>query len=285
MSTVKKIVLALIIIGLSAGLIVSGKNRDVGLKEIAITSKIKHNLTPTITPTKAPTATPTPDIEKLYGPCAKVNVLMFHHIKTAEEVKPENQGSLSVDPAWFKKDMEFIKTKGYTVITPMDLINFFDSGISLPKKSVMITFDDAYNDNYTNMWPILKEYGFKATIFVPTGHVNGIDYLSWDQMGEMGPLVYFANHTWSHHSSVGSIEVLDKELRLADIQLSEHNYNANKVFAYPYGKTSANDESILKKYNYKLAFTTTHGNLMCKGKRFDLPRIRAGNAPLSNYGL
>ena len=135
------------------------------------------------------------------------------------------------------------------------------------------------------MWPILKEYGYKATIFVPTGHVGGPDYLSWDQINQMNSLVYFANHTWSHHSSAGSLAVLDKELISADVDLANHGYNSSKVFAYPYGKASVNDETVLKKYGYKLAFTTVHGTTMCKGKRFDLPRIRIGNAPLSSYGL
>lgn len=246
--------------------------------------KLETRIEPTITETPAQTATPTPDMEKLYGPCAKVNVLMFHHIETAEEAKPRNEGSLAVDPGWFRKDMEYLKTKGYNVIKMNDLISFFN-GASLPKKSVLITFDDAYRDNYTNMWPILKECGYPATIFVPTGHVNGDNYLTWDEMSEMSSQIYFANHTWSHHSSAGSLQILEKEMVLAETDLTAHGYDANKIFAYPYGKSSGNDETILKKYGFNLAFTTTHGSLMCKGKKFDLPRIRIGNAPLSSYGL
>jgi len=227
------------------------------------------------------------DIEKLYGPCVKVPVLMYHHIQPEDVAKSLNQGSLTVSPEFFRKDIEYLSTKGYSSIFPADLINFFDKGIALPKKSVMITLDDAYEDNYTYAYPILKEFNTKAIIFTPTGLVTVNNYLNWNEIGEMNNsgLIYFANHTWSHQSSSAKIEVLDREISLADTQLKEKGLNKDSVFAYPYGKPSAGAEKTLSKYGYKLAFTTVHGNMMCKGKRFDLPRYRVGNAPLSKYGL
>jgi peptidoglycan/xylan/chitin deacetylase (PgdA/CDA1 family) len=81
------------------------------------------------------------------------------------------------------------------------------------------------------------------------------------------------------------LELQDKEIRLADEQLAEKGQNPDKAFAYPYGNPSVDVKKILTKYAYKLAFTTVHGNIMCKGKRFVLPRIRMGNAELSRFGL
>jgi len=246
---------------------------------------------PTILSTVTPTPTTKPitlaDLNNKYGPCVKVPVLMFHHIESEAEAKLNHQTGLAVSPEFFAKDMEYLKIHGYTTIFPKDLINFFDKEESLPKKSVMITLDDAYKDNYTNAYPILKQYGFKATIFTPTGLVQNPDYLSWQQIKEMNDsgLIYFANHTWSHHSSAGSLELQDKEISLADKQLAERGQNSDKVFAYPYGNTSTDAEKILTKYDYKLAFTTVHGNILCKGKRFTLPRIRMNNAELNYFGL
>jgi peptidoglycan/xylan/chitin deacetylase (PgdA/CDA1 family) len=212
---------------------------------------------------------------------------MFHHIESEAEAKPKNQTSLAVTPEFFAKDMAYLQTHGYTPIYPRDLTNFFDNGTPLPKKAVMITLDDGYEDNYINAYPILKQYGFKATIFTPTGLVDNPDYLSWDQIKEMAGsgLVYFANHTWSHHSSAGTLAVQDKEISLADSQLAQNGLNVDKIFAYPYGNPSTDAEKILTKYGYKLAFTTVPGMTMCKGKRFTLPRTRMGNADLNHYGL
>jgi peptidoglycan/xylan/chitin deacetylase (PgdA/CDA1 family) len=212
---------------------------------------------------------------------------MYHHIQSEAEAKPRNQTSLTVTPEWFKKQIEYLKSNNYTIISLSSLVDFFDKGTTLPKKAAAITLDDAYEDNYLNAFPILKELNAKATIFTPTGLVTVADYLSWKEIGEMGDsgLVYFANHTWSHHSSAGSLQEQDKEISLADTQLTERGLNKNKIFAYPYGKPSKGAEEVLAKYGYKLAVTTTHGNIQCKGKRFELPRIRIGNAPLSSFGL
>lgn len=227
------------------------------------------------------------DMNKLYGPCVKLPVLMYHHIQEESTAKKLGQGGLTVTPEWFKKQMEYLKSKGYTTIDLGEISDYFDKGTKLPNKPVAITLDDAYEDNYLDAFPILKETGSKATIFTPTGLVGVFDYLNWGEIKEMtdSGLVSFANHTWSHHASTGSPEVLDKEIKLADRQLSERGLNINKDFAYPYGKPSFNAEAVLTKYGYKLAFTTTHGTLLCKGKRFELPRIRIGNAPLSSFGL
>ena len=227
------------------------------------------------------------DMNKLYGPCVNVPVLMYHHIQDESAAKKLGQSGLTVTPEWFKKQMEYLKTKGYTPIFLGEISNYFDNGTALPKKPVAITLDDAYEDNYLSAFPILKETGTKATVFTPTGLVTVFDYLNWNEINEMknSGLVYFANHTWSHHASAGSVELLDKEIRLADTQLNDRGLNQDKIFAYPYGTPSANAESVLKKYGYKLAFTTNHGTLMCKGKRYELPRIRIGNSLLSRFGL
>ena len=227
------------------------------------------------------------DMNKLYSPCVTVPVIMYHHIQDGATAKKLGQGGLSVSPDWFRKQMEYVKAKGYTPINLSQISDFFDSGTALPKKPIAITLDDAYEDNYLNAYPVLKDLGIKATIFTPTGLVTVMDYLNWGEINEMSGsgLIYFANHTWSHHASSGSLDVLDKEIRLADSQLAEKDYNQSKIFAYPYGKPSIGAESVLTKYSYKLAFTTNYGRLMCKGKRFELPRIRIGNAPLVNFGL
>ena len=247
----------------------------------------------TIVPT--PTIIPTPTVHQVtfaemnqkYGPCTKVSVLMYHHVQDEILAKKLGQTGLTVTPEWFDKQMQYLKDKQYAVIKMDDLVNFVKDSKPLPSKAVLITLDDAYEDNYFYAFPILKKYNFPATIFTPTGLVTVMDYLNWSEVEEMDSsgLIYFANHTWSHHASTGSVQVLDKEVRLADTQLSEKGYNKSKVFAYPYGKPSVGAEEVLAKYGYSLAFTTRHGNIMCAKQKYDLPRIRVGNAPLSKFGL
>lgn len=262
------------------------------ISKIAITTinpELENGVEKNLVPTKKPTPTPISfeDLNKNFGPCVKLPVLMYHHIEEEVDAKKKGQTGLNVTPEFFRKQMEYLKTKGYEPIFLDSLANFFNNGTLMPKKAVAITLDDAYEDNFRLMYPILKEYGFKATIFTPTGLVQNPDYLSWNNIKEMSAsgLVYFANHTWSHHPSSGSVAVQEKEIGLADTQLRENGQNPNKIFAYPYGNPGKDAEIVLVKDNYNMAFTTRHGNIMCKGQKFELPRIRIGNAPLSSYGL
>ncbi len=224
-------------------------------------------------------------MNNLYGPCVKLSVLMYHHVQEEADAKAKKQTGLTTTPEFFLKHMQYLKDKGYSVVTPSDLAGFFNGTNKIPNKSAMITLDDGYYDNYQYAYPILKQFGFHATVFTPTGLLNNPGYLSWQDMNNMKDLVSFGNHTWSHHSSSGTKEEQEKEIGMANQQLNEHGFNSVKSFAYPYGPSSNNAEQVLKEKGYTMAFTTVHGNIMCKGKYLDLPRIRVGNAPLNNYGL
>lgn len=268
---------------LNSGWIIS-KTKQINTPEVSTITNI-----PTNTPSPTATATPKPvtveSMSEEYGPCTKVNVLMYHHIQDEKTAKEKGQMSLTVTPDFFRKHLQYLKDNGYSVITMAELKNFFNGGAVLPKKSVMITIDDGYKDNYEVMYPILKEFSFKANVFVATGLLNNPGYMTWDDLNQMKDLVYFGNHTWSHYSSSGTKEKQTEEINLADKQLREHGLNDEKIFAYPYGSASKNAKEVLTNDGYQVAFTTVHGNILCRGKSLELPRIRVGDASLKSYGL
>ncbi len=212
---------------------------------------------------------------------------MYHHVEDYTQAKTEGHGSLTVNTVDFKSQMQDLVKRGFTTISMSDLISFFDQSKSLPAKSILLTFDDGYKDFGTDAYPILRDLNLKATIFTPTGLMNNPDYLSWATLMNIASdrNILFANHTWSHHSVAASKEVVEKEISLADGQLKEKNLNIPKVFAYPYGNPAFGAEKYLSSLNYKLAFTTRSGTTLCKGQRFELPRVRVGNAPLASYGI
>lgn len=248
-------------------------------------------LTPAPTPTPNPTPTPTPkpltfaEMNSLYGPCVRLPVLMYHHVQSREAATANKQINITVYTDVFKSQMEYLKSRGYSTVTMNDLINFFDSGTGIGGKSLLITFDDGYQDFYTDAYPILSGLGFKSTMFVPTGLMQNPGYLTWDEISGMNGSVLFANHTWSHKNVASKNTPVEKEISTADIQLSDHGLNLPKVFAYPYGPDSLPAENYLSSLNYKAAFTTQIGNVLCKKQRLSLPRVRVGNSPLSNYGF
>lgn len=254
--------------------------------------EIAKNYEKTPAPSVAPTPTPTPkpltfaEMNALYGPCVYLPTLMYHHIQSASVAAEKKQISLTTDIKYFHNQMQYLKDKGYQTLRMTNLIDFFDNGVTIPKKSVLLTFDDGYDDFYQNVFPILKEFGFQATIFVPTGLMDNPGYLSWRELQEIvsSSLVFVANHTWSHKNVGSNKEVVKMEITTGDFQLSEKGLNLSKVFAYPYGAASKYGEEVLKDLEYKLAFTTKPGTTLCKKLRLELPRVRIGNIELKSYG-
>ncbi len=240
-------------------------------------------------PSPSPTPTPKPltfaEMNTLYGPCVRLPVLMYHHVQSKEQATAAKQTGITVYTDVFRSQMEYLKSKNYMTVSVNNLINFFDSGSSLPAKSVLITFDDGYQDLHSDAYPILSSFGFRSVVFLPTGLMENPGYLGWGQIASMTGLVHFGNHTWSHKSVLAEDVIMKKEISTADLQLTDHGLNIPKIFAYPYGSHNSASENYLYSLGYKAAFTTTPGTILCTKQRLNLPRIRIGNSPLSNYGF
>jgi len=94
-----------------------------------------------------------------------IPVLMYHHVSP-------NPGLVTVTPATFRCHMEDIVRAGYSAIGADDFLDFLLGQRDLPAKSVLITFDDGYLDNYVHAYPVLRELGLRATIFAVTGLIG-----------------------------------------------------------------------------------------------------------------
>jgi len=93
-----------------------------------------------------------------------VPVLMYHHVSP-------NPGLVTVSPETFRSHMKSLATKGYHSLAADDLLAFLH-GQEVPARSVLITFDDGYLDNFVYAYPVLKDLGLKATIFAVTGWIG-----------------------------------------------------------------------------------------------------------------
>ncbi len=215
-----------------------------------------------------------------YGPCRSIPILMYHHVADKEHW-------LYVKKSYFLRQMEHLSKKGYTTISLSDLAEGLKGLKSLPPRPVVLTFDDGYLDFYENVYPVLKTYNFKATVFIITQLVGGGDYLSWEQLREMAHsgLVSLGNHTLSHASLVSlPRERIVDEIVSAEKIIEEKTGVITNVFAYPYGGFNSEAEKILEEKGFVAAVTSSRG-LSCALLPYRLPRIRTGNADLSSYGL
>ena len=162
--------------------------------------------------------------------------------------------NMFVSPGTFDEQMKYLKDQGYSTITFSDL-----DRINTIKKPILITFDDGYEDNYTNAYPILKKYGFKATIFLICDAIGKPKYLKLSQIRQMKDCIDFQSHTITHpHLANLSPNKIEFELSHSKNQLETLLNKKIDVIAYPYGSYNATVVNIAKKY-YTYALTTHFG--------------------------
>ena len=121
-----------------------------------------------------------------------VPILMYHYLGSHE-------GTLSVTPESFERQMKYLRDHRYHVISLDEFIETKRRGGEFSHNTVVITFDDGQRNNYHDAFPILKKYAMPATIFVITQWTGQSAYLTWDQMREMSAAgVDFGSHTQHH---------------------------------------------------------------------------------------
>ena len=100
----------------------------------------------------------------------------------------------------FDQQMRYLKENGYRVIGPEELLDVLDYRKAVPKKAVMISIDDGYRSVYNVAYPILKKYGFGATLFVYIDYVGvSSKALTWDLLRELKREgFYIGSHSVAH---------------------------------------------------------------------------------------
>lgn len=239
------------------------------------------------------TPTPTPSDEKLSGYCLYVPVLMYHHVQPESVAVQRGQTGLTVDPSYFDQQMNYIATHGYTTITAEQLVLALRNHTGVPPKSIVVTLDDGYQDNFDYAFPIFQKYHLIGNLMVATGLLGGVGnntYYTWDELKQMvqSGLIYTTDHTWSHYPMGSSTPDKDQmEIMTAKEELESHLGNPQTIFTYPYG-TGYNNPRVtqeLMKDGFLGAYSTVGGSWQCDSYIYALRRIHIGNAPLSAYGL
>ena len=228
------------------------------------------------------------------GYCLPVPVLLYHHIQPEADAVAKGQTSLTVDTAAFDGQMAYLASNGYTTISAEQLVNAILSHGKLPAKSVVVTMDDGYLDNFLYAFPILQKYHLVGNLMVPTGllgvNAGTNSYFTWDQLKQMvGSGTMFAyNHTWSHFPlAQGPKEKDVQEITTAQNQLQQFLGKTSPILVYPYGsgQTLGWVHQLLQENGYVAGFSTLPGRMQCEGNIYVLPRIHIGNAPLGSYGI
>lgn len=186
-------------------------------------------------------------------------VLMYHKV-TAEQ-KPDR---ITVTANQFRQHLQYLQRRGYNSISLRQLIT---NDAQLPKKPLLLTFDDGYKDNLINMYPILKEFDMSCCIFLVPDFLNKAKYsnefLCAEDIQKIDKsIVEFGLHGFDHTSYKNlSNEAIEDDLIKTKNAFEKMKISFFPAFAYPYGAYPKNDMlkqqkifSIFEKQNIKVAF-------------------------------
>lgn len=193
-----------------------------------------------------------------------VTVLIYHDFKEV------SQTPLQIARKEFEEQMKYLKENGYHVISLEDFYDFIDLKRKLPEKAVVITIDDGWKATYTIAYPILKKYGFPATIFVYTDFISPHNpgALTWDLLKEMHREgLDVQAHSKTHQLRIpwkkeGETEEefqkrIEKELAFPKEVIQKNLGNKVQYIAYPFGQFSDDFVRAAKKYGYRGGLTVT----------------------------
>ena len=216
--------------------------------------------------------------------------LMYHHIGLT--TPDDEQYPFTISPQLFEKQLLFLKQNGYTAVSESDIVRAYQTGASLLKKPVLLTFDDGHADNYTALFPLLQKYHTPALIFLITDKIGTPGYLTWAQIQEMqqSGLVSFGSHTCSHRRlrSLPDNEIEQEVVKSKQI-LEEKLHTPIYSFCYPFG-AGGFDKRVrpqVLKAGYLLDFSTKKGvnPWPWKGKSSLLRAFPRGGESLWEYHL
>ncbi len=193
-----------------------------------------------------------------------VPVLVYHNF--SERAADQT----SVTKSDFESQMKYLRDNGYHVISLNQFYAFLEYTIQIPGKSVVLTIDDGWRGVYDIAYPILRKYGYPATLFIYTDIITGSHKtLSWQQSREMMENgIDIQNHTKTHRNlaqknSEESIEAyfeeIKKDITAAQGKIREKLDRDVRFIAYPYGETNGLVIALLKQLGYKGAFTVNRG--------------------------
>ncbi len=196
--------------------------------------------------------------------CQTVPILIYHGFSR------EKTGELIVLEAAFKEQMRYLKENGYSVISLDQLFDFLEFKGQIPEKSVVITFDDGWSSLYDIAFPVLRAYGFSATIFVYTDFIGNKKALSWKQLLELvknGFDVQSKTRTHRDMTKLNEGESFKEYFKAVKMEISQSKRIIEeklkrkcKYMAYPYGKTNSLVTALLKQEGYCAAFTVKRGS-------------------------
>jgi peptidoglycan/xylan/chitin deacetylase (PgdA/CDA1 family) len=210
-----------------------------------------------------------------------VPILMYHYIRIVSDPNDTIGANLSVSPENFKKQLDYLSTNNYQAISMQQLRDGFAGSykIDKTKKPIVITFDDGYDDAFTQAYPILKSHGMIGVFYIISGQIGQSERMTSSQIIDLDKNgMAIGSHT-KNHLDISTISTSQLSTQLSDSKTYLEQLLGHPIvdFCYPAGKYNQNDIEALKIDGYLTATTTKSGIADTTSDLFELPRIRMQN--------
>ncbi len=209
----------------------------------------------------------------------KMPILVYHYVEYVNDPKDPTRKLLATEPHILDQQLQTLIDNGYEFVNFDDLEKFFEGNALPPKKPVMLTFDDGYEDFYTDALPIIKKHNIKAVQYVISGVIGKPNYMSKEQLQEViaTGLVEIGAHTVDHYNLL-NLPLADSLSQIATSKSEMEKKFGIKVasFAYPYGHHNVALQKLVEEAGFDTAVTMDKGYTVRKGERYSLRRMRPG---------
>lgn len=216
------------------------------------------------------------------SPARSVPVLMYHEICDQSKA---TWGNLAVSPSAFREQLAQLRDLGYTTLTAGALAALLAAGGEIPPRSVVLTFDDGFEDFHLQAVPALAEHGLTATVFVTTGWIQDAApdsvarrpgrMLSWGQVAEaVAAGMEVAAHSCQHPQlDQIPVSLLRDELYDSKARLEDRLGRSVPGLAYPYGYSNATVRKTAQEVGYDYAYAVRNMMTAAGSDVFRLPRL------------
>jgi peptidoglycan/xylan/chitin deacetylase (PgdA/CDA1 family) len=212
-----------------------------------------------------------------------ISVLMYHQV--GHFVQPQNHRACFCDVGRFRAQMALLKYAGYRVISMADAYAALFTGAALPSRSVVLSFDDGYQNFADHALPVLTDFGYPSVLFAVSGLLgqsarwladaaDSAPLLSASALSELrSAKVEIGSHSVSH-PRLSKLESAQVWREIADSKAALEDLLSAPVpfFAYPYGDYNAAVRDAVAQAGYQAAVTCSRGAANTAPNQFEIPR-------------
>lgn len=209
-----------------------------------------------------------------------VPIFLYHHMLTDADKNTDQwrNNEITIATSEFRRHMQMIKDNGYNVATLDEVVAYVRGEILLPKKSIVLCFDDGYKSNTYYAATILREFGYKATVFSIMSYFDGryeskydmtkLQHVTRTDLAENSDVLDQQCHTWANHNHLSQQSY--NEI-YNDLMLSQR-CEKYKYFAYPYGDYDSDVIKAVKAAGFLAAVSTEERDAVPGDRIYEIPR-------------